>query len=117
MTNEKLRIGVGVNMSRKRKLTVFAAVLFVLYLFSYFVTTTVRPRGTGGLSGPRRVRVFASEEHLMAFYPLYLAERWKRNLSIFDAHEYFNVDFADGRYRRFWLYADGQHGRIWYDFW
>jgi hypothetical protein len=58
-------------------------------------TTVVRPQGTGGLSGPLKVRVFRSENHLIAFYTLDLVERCVRICSLTDASYYFNVDFKD----------------------
>ena len=101
----------------KRRLAVGIGVVLLVYVGFYLGTTTVKPQGTGGLSGPVRVRVFKSERQLMAFYPLYLFERWVRNGSFCDAEYYFNVDFEDGRYDRFWLYGDGKYSRIWYDYW
>jgi hypothetical protein len=102
---------------RKRRVAMVAAGVFLLYLIPYLVTTTVKPQGTGGLTGPLKVRVFRSEKHLMAFYPLYLMERWARNFSFTFAAYHFNVDFQDGKYERPWLYGDGKYSRIWYDFW
>ena len=87
----------------------------LLYIGFYVGTTRVVPQGTGGLSGPIRVRMFKSEKHLMALYPLYLIERWVRNRSLYYAAYYFNADFEDGRYDRLWLYGDGKYTRIWYE--
>ncbi len=101
----------------KRRLAIGFTAVVLLYAGFYIGTTRVKPQGTGGLSGPLRVRVFKSDKHLMAFYPLYLVERWVRNRSVFDANYYFNVDFEDGHYGRSWLYGDGKYSRIWYDFW
>lgn len=92
------------------------ATIFVIYLGLYIGTTEVRPQGYGGLKGPLRVRVFQNETHLVAFYPLYLVERWIRNGSFTVAVYYFNLEFKDGRYPHSWLYNDGVYGRIWYDF-
>jgi hypothetical protein len=97
--------------------SVAVGVTFIAYLFCYLGTTKVRPQGTGGLTGPLKVRAFKNERHLIAFYPLYLVERWARNRSFRYATLYFNVDFEDGHYERLWLYGDGKYGRIWYDIW
>jgi hypothetical protein len=102
-------------LPKRRTLLVIGAPLAV-YIGIYLVTTTVRLQGQGGLSGPLKVRVFASERHLIAFYPLYLVERWIRNASFVDAVYYFNVDFKDAYYTHPWLYDDGVYGLIWYDF-
>lgn len=100
----------------KRCLGVGFVIFVLVYIGFYLATTTVKHQGTGGMSGPLRVRVFKSEKHLMAFYPLYLVERWVRNGSFCYAQYYFNVDFDDGRYERSWLYGDGKYSRIWYEF-
>jgi len=86
--------------------------VFFIYSGIYFGTTTVRPQGAGGLSGPLRVRVFQNEKHLIVFYPLYLIERWVRNGSFTSAVYYFNIDFKDGQYPHPWLYNDGIYGRV-----
>ena len=99
----------------KRRLLVGFGVVALVYVGFYIGTTRVVPQGTGGLTGPLRVRMFKSEKHLLAFYPLYLVERWVRNRSLCYAQYYFNVDFEDGHYERFWLYGDGKYSRIWYD--
>jgi len=103
-----------VSRSKCQLLIGIGGFLFV-YIGLYLATTTVRPQGHGGMTGPLEVRVFQSENHLVLFYPLYLVERWVRNGSFCDAVYYFNVDFRDGNYRHFWLYNDGVYGRIWYD--
>ena len=87
----------------------------LVYAILYLLTTTVTPKGTGGLTGPLKVRVFRSESHLLVFYPLYLIERCVRNLSLTDASYKFNADFRDAQYKRLWLYGDGKYSRIWYD--
>lgn len=89
----------------------------LLYLALYFTTTHVEPQGSGGLSGPVEVRVFQSEPLLVAFYPLYLAERWVRNGSLVSASYRFNCDFADRLYVHSWLYGDGKYSWVWYDHW
>ena len=89
----------------------------LLYLALYLATTQVEPQGTGGLSGPMKVRVFESEPHLVAFYPLYLVERWTRNGSLFYCSYRFNCDFADRLYVHSWLYGDGKYSWVWYDHW
>jgi len=99
----------------KRRLAIGFGLVAVVYVGFFVGTTTVQPQGTGGLSGPLHVRMFKSEKHLMAFYPLYLVERWIRNRSFCYASSYFNVDFEDGHYERDWLYGDGKYSRIWYD--
>ena len=86
-----------------------------MYVTLYFISTTVRPGGKGGLSGPLKVRVFKSEVHLVVFYPVYLVERWIRNGSLTVASHYFNVDFKDEEYDHSWLHGDGKCDRIWYD--
>lgn len=101
----------------KRRLGIAGGVIALVYIGFYLGTTTVKPQGTGGLSGPLRVRVFKAEKHLMVFYPLYLAERWVRNGSFCYAQYHFNVDFEDGHFERDWLYGDGKYSRIWYDRW
>jgi hypothetical protein len=87
--------------------------VLVAYGSIYFGTTTVRPQGHGGLTGPLRVRVFQGEKHLIVFYPLYLVERWIRNGSLDTAVYYFNVEFKDGRYPHTWLYGDGVYSSFW----
>jgi len=89
----------------------------LLYLALYLTTTHVEPQGSGGLSGPVEVRVFQSEPLLVAFYPLYLAERWVRNGSLVSASYRFNCDFADRLYVHSWLYGDGKYSWVWYDHW
>ena len=101
----------------QRAVAVALGIGLVAYAVCYLATTRVRPQGTGGLTGPRKVRVFKNERHLIAFYPLYLVERWVRNCSFRYATLYFNVDFEDGHCERLWLYGDGKYGRIWYDIW
>ena len=101
----------------KRRWRVAFAGLGIVYFGFYVLTTTVRLQGTGGLSCPLRVRVFKSERHLAAFYPIYLIERWVRNRSLFHASYYFNVEFEDGHYDHTWLYGDGKYSRIGYDLW
>jgi|GEM_PF-2699022 len=105
------------SLFRKHRIMVAAAGLFLLYLIPYLMTTTVKAQGTGGLTGPLKVRVFRSEKHLIAFYPVYLLERWVRNFSFTYASYRFNVDFQDGKFERTWLYGDGKYSRIWYDRW
>jgi len=61
------------------------------------------------------MRVFASEGHLIVFYPVYLLERWIRNMSFTRASAYFNIDFEDHVYTHDYLYGDGKYSRIWYD--
>jgi hypothetical protein len=99
----------------KRRLAICFGVVVSVYIGFYLGTTKILPQGTGGLSGPLKVRVFKSENHLIAFYPLYLIERWVRNCSLTHAAYYFNVDFKDGHYDHSWLYGDGKYSRIWYD--
>lgn len=89
--------------------------VFFLYLALYLTTTHVEPQGLGGLSGPKEVRVFRSETHLVPFYPLYLLERWIRNQSFVHATYPFNCDFADHLYVHHWLYGDGKYSIVWYD--
>ena len=105
------------SLFRQHSIKVAAVGLFLLYLLAYLMTTSVKPRGTGGLGGPLEVRVFRSENHLIAFYPLYLLERWQRNFSFTYASYRFNVDFQDEKFERTWLYGDGKYSRIWYDLW
>ena len=100
----------------KRRFFIGVAIFLAVYIASYLGTTTVKPQGLGGLSGPLKVRVFQNERHLIVFYPTYLVERWIRNGSLFYASYYFSVDFKDGEYPHPWLYDDGKYGRIWYDF-
>jgi hypothetical protein len=100
----------------RRPSALVGGIIVIVYSLGYLATTNLRPGGTGGLSGPVTVRVFKSERHLIAFYPLYLMERWVRNLSLTDADYHFNVDFLDGKYDRDWLYGDGKYSRIWYSF-
>jgi hypothetical protein len=95
---------------------IVGGIVAIVYAVVYLATTNLRPGGTGGLSGPVNVRVFKSERHLIAFYPLYLMERWVRNRSLTDADYHFNVDFLDGKYDQDWLYGDGKYSRIWYSF-
>jgi len=99
----------------KARRSIVLGALFTVYLSLYYGTTTVRSGGNGGLTGPINVRVFKNEYHLVAFYPVYLVERWIRNGSLFDAVYYFNVDFEDRQYRWVFLYGDGVYSRIWYD--
>ncbi len=89
----------------------------LLYLVAYLATTHVEPQGQGGLSGPVNVRMFRSESHLVAFYPLYLVERWSRNGSFTYCAYRFNCDFADRTYVHHWLYGDGKYSRVWYEDW
>lgn len=94
-----------------------AIVAGFLYLALYLATTHVKPLGSGGLGGPVEVRVFQSETHLVAFYPLYLVERWARNGSLVSASYQFNCNFADRLYVHSWLYGDGKYSWVWYDHW
>lgn len=89
-----------------------------LYGVSYIASTSYEYHGPngGGLSGPVSTRTFQSETHLVAFYPLYLVERWCRNGSFTHAGYYFNCRFTDGKYEHDWLYGDGKYSTIWYDF-
>lgn len=105
----------AVNWIRKNCGKAATAGAAMVYLSFYFTTTTVQPKGKGGLSGPLKVRVFKSEKHLLGFYPIYLVERWIRNGSFTTASYYFNVNFEDERYDHNWLYGDGKYDRIWYD--
>jgi hypothetical protein len=100
----------------KHRLRFAVAGFSIAYVAFYFGTTTVRPQGYGGMSGPLKVRVFHNEIHLIAFYPLYLLERWVRNGSFVYAEYYFNIEFKDERYPHPWLYDDGHTGSIWYAF-
>ncbi len=102
---------------RARRKWLPAIVAGFLYLALYLATTHVEPQGSGGLSGPVEVRVFQSEPHLVALYPLYLVERWTRNRSLFDSSYRFNCDFADRLYVHHWLYGDGKYSWVWYDHW
>jgi hypothetical protein len=54
--------------AKHRDLIIFAA-LILIYVSLNFATTHVEPQGSGGLSGPCQVRVYASEYHLAIFYP------------------------------------------------
>ena len=94
------------------KLTAFRIFLFVtmlifaLWVILYFCTTRISDKhGSGGLSGAIDKRVFASERHLIMFYPVFFVERLLRNGSVENAH-YFNCEIADGVYRNQWLYGD-----------
>ena len=97
----------------KRRIWIGIGLFLMVYIGLYFATTTVQPRGHGGLTGPLKVRVFQNEKHLIAFYPLYLVERWVRNGSLDVAVYYFNIEFKDGRYPHPWLYNDGVYGEFW----
>ena len=98
----------------RRRIWIGGGVFLVVYVVLYFATTTVQPRGHGGLTGPLKVRVFQSESHLIVFYPIYLTERWVRNGYQSDvAVYYFNIEFKDGRYPHPWLYNDGVYGDFW----
>ena len=99
----------------KRVARFAAAGLSLGYVIAYLATTVVTPQGTGGLTGPLKVRMFRSEAHLALIYPAYLVERWARNGSLIDASYHFNVDFTDGKYKWRWLYGDGKYSRIWYN--
>jgi len=94
---------------------ILAVGMCLLYLVLYLTTTHLEPQGMGGLSGPKDVRVFHSETHLLPFYPLYLLERWIRNQSFVYATYQFNCDFADHLYVHHWLYGDGKYSIVWYD--
>ncbi len=100
-------------LKSKRRIWIGVSLFLVIYSSLYFGTTTVKPQGHGGLTGPLKVRVFESETHLICFYPLYLAERWIRNGSFDTAVYYFNVEFKDGRYPHEWLYGDGVYSSFW----
>lgn len=100
--------------SPRRSRSIVGGIVAIVYAVGYLATTSLRPGSTGGLSGPVKVRVFKSERHLIAFYPLYLMERWGRNRSLTDADCSFNVKFLDGKYEHDWLYGDGKYSRIWY---
>jgi hypothetical protein len=89
-------------------------VALVIYVVLNFATTSVKPQGTGGLSGPMRVRVYYSEYHVALFYPVYLVERWVRNGDLFRASTYFNCDFGDQVYAHEWMYGDDKYSSIWY---
>jgi hypothetical protein len=117
ITSVELRLLIlfAVNWIRKHRGKVIAAGAVFVYVALYFISTTVHPQGTGGLSGPLKVRMFKSETHLLGFYPVYLVERWIRNGSLTMASYYFNVDFKDEKYDHSWLYGDGKYDRIWYD--
>jgi hypothetical protein len=100
--------------SKHRGLIVFG--VFVLFYVSlHFATTSVKPMGGGGLSGPCQVRVYSSEYQLALFHPVYLVERWIRNRDLFYASYYFNCDFKDQFYANEWMYGDGNYGFVWYD--
>lgn len=86
-----------------------------IYVGLHFLTTTVQPQGTGGLSGPLQVRVYASENHLAVFYPVHLMERWIRNGSLTFSDYRFGVDFQDQVYAHDWMYGDGKYGSVWYE--
>lgn len=102
---------------RARRKWLPAIVAGILYLALYLATTHVESLGNGGLGGPLEVRVFQSETHLVAFYPLYLVERWTRNGSLFYSSHWFNCDFADRLYVHSWLYGDGKYSWVWFDHW
>jgi len=85
-----------------------------LYVGLWLLTTNVVPVGTGGLTGPLKARVYQSEYHLVACYPLYLLESWIRNLSFTHFSYRFGCDFTDGTYCHTWLYGDGKYSMIWY---
>lgn len=104
----------GVKAKLKDRRSILAIMVLVAYVAVYLATTIVRPQGTGGMSGPLRVRVFASENHLVLMYPLYLIERWIRNGSFTYCAYRFNCDFEDGVYAHFWLYGDGKYSWVWY---
>jgi hypothetical protein len=101
--------------ARHGRLKWFSAI-GALYLAFWLLTTHVVPVGTGGLTGPLKARVYQSETHLVAMYPLYLLERWTRNVSFTDCSYRFGCDFADGVYCHNWLYGDGKYGWIWYSY-
>lgn len=105
----------GVKAKLKDRRSILAIMVLVAYVAVYLATTTVKPQGTGGLSGPLQVRVFASENHLALMYPLYLIERWIRNGSFTYCDYRFGCDFKDGLYAHFWLYGDGKYSRVWYE--
>jgi hypothetical protein len=54
---------------------------------------------------------------LVAFYPLYLAERWIRNRDFTYCALRFNCDFADHLYVHDWLYGNGKYSIVWYEPW
>jgi hypothetical protein len=97
----------------RRRVWIGLGVFLVVYIGLYFGTTTVKSQGHGGMTGPLKVRVFQNERHLIAFYPLYLVERWVRNGSLDVAVYYFNIEFKDGQYPHPWLYNDGVYGEFW----
>ena len=103
----------------KRRITIITVAtlgpLLLAYVIAYIASTRVVPKGHGGLSGPLKVRMFQSEQHLVGFYPLYLVERWVRNRSFTMASCRFNVDFENHVYEHDYLYGDGKYGTIWYD--
>jgi hypothetical protein len=104
--------------SSKKLRTILLSSACAIYLFAYITTTSFESHGPngGGLAGPISTRTFSCEMHLVAFYPLYLVERWCRNGSFTFASYYFNCRFADGNYEHDWLYGNGKYSRIWYDF-
>jgi hypothetical protein len=103
------------NFLKKHRFKVLSAGFLLVYFAGYCGTTKIITQGTGGLTGPLLVRIFKTENHLVAFYPFYLLEQWIRNGSLTEASYFFNVDFEDRNYKRGWLYGDGKYDRIWYD--
>lgn len=114
-TVRRMYLLFAMNWVRKHRGKVVTAGVALTYVSVYFATATVQPKVTGGLSGPLKMRVFKSESHLPAFYPIYLVERWIRNGSLTMASYYFNVEFEDESCDHDRPYGDGKYDRNWYD--